>query len=235
MATKRKKRQQSRSKPGISIATVLVVASVAVLAASLLIVFNRGQAQTAAVPTELTYETGVTAEGEPYKGSPDAPLQLVEYGDFMCPHCRTFATTIDALSADYIETGKLQVIYRNYAFLATESVQAARAAECALDQGAGKFWQYHDLLFANQATGRSAFTRSRLIGYAEQISLDTATFRTCINSNAKAGEVQSDMEAGNQAGVSSTPTWFLNGQIESGALPESEVRQLFEAMLSPGS
>ncbi len=123
----------------------------------------------------------------------------------------------------------------NYAFLATESVQADRAAECALDQGADKFWQYHDLLFANQGIGRDAFSKARLIRYAEQIGLDITTFRTCLNSNVKAGEVQSDLDEGNSLGVSSTPTWVLNGQIERGALPESNLRQLFEALLSQGS
>lgn len=235
MAKKRKRRQQPRQKSGIPIAAVLIVAAVAVVAVGLLIILNGGQAQTATVVAELTYETGVTPEGEPYKGSPDAPLQLVEYSDFLCPHCSTFSTTIDGLAPDYIETGKLQVIFRNYAFLATESVQAARAAECALDQGADKFWQYHDLLYANQGAGRAAFSRSRLIDYAEQIGLDVDEFRTCLNSNAKAAEVQSDLAEGNSSGVNSTPTWFLNGQIVRGALAENELRRLFEDLLSQGS
>ena len=142
MAKKRKRRQQPKQKSRVPMTAVLIVAGVAVLAVSLLIILNSGQAQTTTVVTELTYETGVTPEGEPYKGSPEAPLQLVEYSDFLCPHCSTFSTTIDGLAPDYIETGVLQVIFRNYAFLATESVQAAQAAECALDQGADKFWQY---------------------------------------------------------------------------------------------
>jgi protein-disulfide isomerase len=235
MTTRRKRRRQPKQKSRVSIITVLIVAGAAVLAVSLLIILNRGQAQTAVVVPEVTYETGVTPEGQPYKGSPDAPLQLVEYSDFLCPHCSTFATTIDSLSPDYIETGKLQVIYRNYAFLAPESVQAAQAAECALDQGSDKFWQYHDLLFANQGTGRSAFSKSRLMKYAEQIGLDTASFRTCLNSNAKAAEVQSDLAEGNNIGVTSTPTWVLNGQIVRGSLSETDLRQLFDGLLAAGS
>jgi protein-disulfide isomerase len=205
------------------------------LGGGLLIGLSGGQAQTAAALPEIAYETGLTPEGEPYKGSADAPLRLEEYGDFLCPHCGTFTAALDALSPDYIETGRLQVVYRNYAFLAPESRQAAQAAECALDQGAEGFWQYHDLLFANQGAGRAAFSKSRLIGYAEQIGLDAATFRTCLNSNAKAGEVQADLAEGNGLGVSSTPTWFLNGQIGRGALPEGDLRQLFEDLLEQGS
>jgi protein-disulfide isomerase len=235
MAKKRKRRQQPKGKSRIPITAVVIVAGVAVLAVAALIIINSGQAQKATVVADVTYETGVTPDGEPYKGSPEAPLQLVEYSDFLCPHCSTFSTTIDGLASEYIDTGKLQVIYRNYAFLATESVQAARAAECALDQGADKFWQYHDLLYANQGTGRAAFSRSRLIDYAEQIGLDVTEFRSCLNSNAKAAEVQSDLAEGNSSGVNSTPTWFLNGQIVRGALGESELRRLFEDLLSEGS
>jgi protein-disulfide isomerase len=235
MTTNRKKRRQTTRKPGIPITAILIVAGVAVVAVILLILLGGRQPQTATVVTELTYQTGVTPEGEPYKGSPDAPLQLVEYSDFLCPHCADFATTIDDLSPDYIETGKLQVIFRNYAFLAPESIQAAEAAECALDQGADKFWQYHDLLFVNQGAGRAAFSKSRLIGYAGQIGLDVNTFRTCLNSNAKAGVVQADLAEGNSQGVNSTPTWFLNGQMVRGALPESELRQIFDNLLSGGS
>lgn len=235
MPGSRNKRRRPRRMSKSSTTLILLVIGAAMLGVGLLIGLGGGQAQTATVVPEVAYETGLTPEGEPYKGSPDAPLRLEEYGDFLCSHCGTFAATLNALSPDYIETGRLQVVYRNYAFLGPESLQAAQAAECALDQGTDSFWQYHDLLFANQGAGRVAFSKSRLIRYAEQIGLDATTFRTCLNSNAKAGEVQSDLAEGNSLGVSSTPTWFLNGQIERGALPESDLRQLFEDVLKQGS
>jgi predicted DsbA family dithiol-disulfide isomerase len=83
--------------------------------------------------------------------------------------------------------------------------------------------------------GGAAFSRSRLIGYAEQIGLDAGTFRSCLNSSAAAREVQADLAEGNRLGVTSTPTWFLNGQVVRGSLPENDIRQLFESVLSSGS
>jgi protein-disulfide isomerase len=208
----------------------LIVASVAVLVVGLLVILNTNRPQTTV--TDLAYETGVTPEGEPYKGSPEAPLQLVEYSDFLCGHCGDFADTLEALSPDYIETGELQVIFRNYAFLAPESLEAAQAVECALDQGADEFWLYHDLLFANRGTGVSAYSKSRLKAYARDIGLDTKAFNECLDSDAKLEEIQADKAEGESQGVEATPTWFINDQMIRGGMSESELRQVFDGLLS---
>jgi protein-disulfide isomerase len=232
MTTRKKRRRQERQ--GISTRYIVIIAVVAVLVVVLLVVLN-SNLSTSATVRDLSYPTGVTSEGEPYKGSPEAPLQLVEYSDFLCSHCRNFADTLNTIGPDYIETGKLQVVFRNYAFLMPESNQAAQAGECALDQGADKFWQYHDLLFANQGAGLAAYSSSRLETYARQVGLDVSAFDSCLQSGAKADEVSTDLEAGNNQGVSATPTWFLNGQIVEGALPETNLRQLLDSQLSGGS
>jgi protein-disulfide isomerase len=231
MADGKKKRRSTRQKHGgISTTYILIVAGVAVLVVGLLVILNTNRPTTTV--SDLAYETGVTPEGEPYKGSPDAPLQLVEYSDFLCGHCGNFADAVDNLSPDYLETGKLQVIFRNYAFLAPESVQAAQAAECALDQGADKFWHYHDLLFANRGTGLGAYSKPRLKAYAREISLDTEAFGDCLDSGSKLGEIQADKAEGESQGVEATPTWFINGEIVRGGIPESELRQLLDGLLS---
>jgi protein-disulfide isomerase len=232
MTTRKKRRRQER--PGISTRYIAIIAVVAVLVVGLLIVLN-SNLSTSATVSNLPYPTGVTSEGEPYKGSPEAPLQLVEYSDFLCSHCRNFADTLNMIGPDYIETGKLQVVFRNYAFLMPESNQAAQAAECALDQGADKFWQYHDLLFANQGAGLAAYSNSRLETYARQVGLDVSAFNTCLQSGDKADEVSADLEAGKSQGVTGTPTWFLNGQMVAGELSETNLRQLLDSQLSGGS
>jgi protein-disulfide isomerase len=232
MTTQKKQRRYSgQRRAGISTPQILIVVGVAVLAVALLVILNINRSPTGRV-SDLAYATGVTPEGEPYKGSPDAPLELVEYSDFLCSHCSNFAGTLSSLSPDYIESGKVRVVFRNFAFLAPESTQAAQAAECALDQGADKFWQYHDLLFANFGTGLAAYSKPRLEAYAKQIGLNAATFRNCLDSGAKAGEVQADLDAGKSQGVTGTPTWFLDGQMVSGELPVDELRQLFDSKLS---
>lgn len=228
MTTKKKKQRRPRQKrQRISSTQILIVVGAAVLVVALLVILN--------IDRSTAYETGITPDGEPYKGSPDAPLQLVEYSDFLCGHCANLADALDALSTDYIETGKVQIIFRNYAFLTPESVQAAQATECALDQGADKFWQYHDLLFANRGGDQAAYSKPRLKAYAKEIGLDTATFDDCLDSGAKAEEVQADFDEGKSQGVQATPTWFLNGEMVPGALPKSELRRLFDSKLSQES
>ncbi len=229
-SSKRKRRSTRPRRKGISTTHILIIAGVAVLVVGLLVILNTNRPQT--IVTDLAYETGVTPEGEPYKGSPDAPLQLVEYSDFLCGHCGNFADTLETLSPDYIETGKLQVIFRNYAFLAPESLEAAQAVECALDQGADKFWFYHDLLFANRGTGMSAYSKSRLKAYARDIGLDTKAFNECLDSDAKLEEIQADKAEGESQGVEATPTWFINDQMIRGGMSESELRQVFDGLLS---
>ena len=232
--TKKKRRRSRQPRRGISTTHILIVAAVAIAAVALLVILNSNRSETTV--SQVTYPTGVTSDGEPYKGSEDAPLQLVEYSDFLCGHCGNFADTLDSLGPEYIETGKLQVIFRNYAFLdEVLSPQAAQAAECALDQGSDKFWQYHDLVFANRGAGAAAYSKSRLKTYARQIELDTDAFNQCLDSGAKIEEVRADRFEAESQGVESTPTWFLNGQVIRGAIPENDVRQLLESLLTEGS
>jgi len=231
-SSKKKKRRSARQKrKGISTAHILIVAGAAVLVVGLLVILNTNRSQ-ATMTDPITYETGVTLEGEPYKGSPDAPLQLVEYSDFLCGHCGNFADTIEVIGPDYVETGELQVIFRNYAFLAPESIEAAQAVECALDQGADKFWLYHDLLFANRGTGISAYSNSRLKAYARDIGLDTRAFNQCLDSGVKLEAVQADKAEGESQGVQATPTWFINGQMVRGGVSETELRQTLDSLLT---
>jgi branched-chain amino acid transport system substrate-binding protein len=178
------------------------------------------------------FPTGVTPEGEPYEGSPDAPLQLIEYSDFLCPHCAEMSNALAALAPDYIQTGKLRVIFRNFAFLAPESVQAAEASECALQQGADRFWIYRDLLYAKQGDGLAAYTATQLKAYAAEMGLDTTAFNTCLDSHATGGKVQADINEGTSQGVKATPTWFLNGQKQEGVMTEAQLRTLFDDMLA---
>lgn len=91
--------------------------------------------------------------------------------------------------------------------------KAAEATECADDQG--KFWEYHDLLFANQ----SALDVASLKGYAAQLGLDTGTFDDCLDTGKNASEVQKDLQDGQSYGVGGTPAFFINGRLVSGAIP----------------
>jgi protein-disulfide isomerase len=223
--------RRKTGRKGISTAQVLLVVGAAVVATAILIALNSTRLRRV-TGTDLPYQTGVTSDGHPYKGSPDAPLKLVIYSDFLCGHCADFVATLQAVSPDYIQTGKLQVIFRNFAFLTPESVQAAKASECALDQGAPAFWRYHDLLYSRQASGLTAYSDTRLKEYAQELGLDETAFNQCLSSDAKAAAVQIDLDDGRKQGVQGTPTWFLNGQMVPGALPEGELRKMLDDALA---
>ena len=233
MTTRQKKARHS-SRGGISATQILIVIGAAVLAVALLVALNFDRLQPATA-NKLKYPVGVTADGQPYKGSPDAPIKIVEYADFACGHCADFSNSLNNLAPAYIETGKVQVVFRNFAFLTPESKSAAQAVECALDQGADKFWEYNDLLFSMQGRGGAAFSNTSLKAYAVQLGLDTTAFDKCLDLGAKTAHIQADYDEGVSRGVTATPTWFINGEIMPGALPENELRQVFDLALSKGS
>lgn len=214
----------------ISIKQVLIITVLSVLVVTVLVISNRPQL-TLNVSSEFNYETGVTANGEPYKGSPDAQITMVLYSDFVCVHCGDFTDAIKELSEEFIESGKLRVIFRNYAHYSDESPLAAQAAECALDQGADKFWQYHDLIIENRGIGTRAYSKAQLSAYAVQIGLDTVRFNNGLNSEARAKKIQDDYDKAKKDGITGTPTWFLNGTKYKGAYTETRLRRILNNLL----
>ncbi|MCC7106913.1 MAG: thioredoxin domain-containing protein [Chloroflexi bacterium] len=110
-----------------------------------------------------------------------------------------------------VAAGKVRVIYRDMAFLGQESTWASEAANCAAEQG--KFWEYHDRLFAMQS-GRNAgtFSKDNLKQLATTVGLGTASFNACVDQGRYSELVQQDVAIGRGKGVQSTPTVFLNGE-----------------------
>jgi protein-disulfide isomerase len=124
--------------------------------------------------------------------------------------------------------GKIRFVLRNFPVHGDPAVKAAEATLCANDQG--KFWEYHDLLFANQ----SALDVASLKSYAAQLGLDTAIFDQCLDGGGKTAQVQNDKQDGVSYGVKSTPTFFINGWLVSGALPFSVFQLAIDAALTGG-
>jgi protein-disulfide isomerase len=145
-------------------------------------------------------------------GNPNAPVHVVEYGDFQCPACHGFFQSVQPTLIDqYVKPGKVTFEFRDYAFIGPESLTAAQAAMCANDQG--KFWQFHDSLYLNQGAENSgAFSDARLKAIARQVGLDTAKFDQCLDSNAHQADVTASIKDAQAKGVDSTPTLFVNGQ-----------------------
>ncbi len=134
------------------------------------------------------------------------------------------------LFRDYVETGKVQFVYKHFAILGPESVWAAQASECAADQG--RFWEYHDLLFNRQAgENEGAFTKEKLLTFARALALDMARFEPCLMNDETLDRVQADGQEGRQANVTGTPTFFINGQPLAGAQPYETFKAAIEPLL----
>ena len=184
-----------------------VIVIIALVIAGLIIIPNM-QSIGAIVP--VTPNPRPQAQGMAM-GDPTAPVKVDVYSDFQCPACKSFAETIEPQLVDqYISKGLLYLTYRPFRVIGPESDNAAEAAYCAADQN--KFWEYHDILYANW-TGEEAgdFSDRRLKAYAESIQLDTAAFNRCYSSGKYRTQVQNDQQAGNQIKVSFTPSVFVNG------------------------
>lgn len=167
----------------------------------------------------------------PILGNPKAKVTVVEFGDFQCPFCgRFFNTTERQIIEKYVKTGKVRFVYRDFAFLGQESEWSAEAAKCAKEQG--KFWQYHDYLFAHQkGENQGAFSKENLKRFGKELGLNSSQFNSCLDSDKSLLEVRKDTEDGRNAGVGGTPTNFVNGRIVTGAVPFVQFEQIIEEEL----
>lgn len=163
---------------------------------------------------------GVNVSNDPRLGPATAPVTIVEFSDFQCPHCATFhQETFPALRTLYGD--QVQWIFVNRFFPAAHPMaeSAALAAECATRQG--KFWEYAEGVFANQAE----LDRDLLFEQAEEVGLDEAAFRQCLESGVTASEVAADQAEGDRLRVDGTPTFFVNGERLVGAQPPAVFNQ----------
>src|SRR5207344_2611231 len=154
----------------------------------------------------------VATDGSPAKGPANAPVEIVEFSDFQCPFCLNAFPTVNQVLATYGD--KIRFVYRHYPLPNHPNARpAAEAAECAAEQD--KFWPYHDRLFAS--AGKLA--DSDLKQAAADLGLDSGRFSSCFEARKYTSIVDADIRAGNEAGVSATPAFFINGRLVSGAQP----------------
>jgi len=164
----------------------------------------------------------------PSKGSPDAPVTIVEFSDFQCGYCRKFwQDTLPRIEEKYIRTGTVRFVYRHLAILGAASVQAAIAAECAHEQG--KFWPYHDRLFAS--AGLFALSTANLKRYAEELRLDTSRFNTCLDTAQPREKVERETSVGRAIGMTGTPGFLINRGRLIGAYPYEAFEEIIEGLL----
>lgn len=157
-------------------------------------------------------------------GNTKAKVQLVVYSDFECPFCSKHHDTIKQIANEYGD--KVFIVFRNFPLSFHQYAgPAAEAAECASEQG--KFWEYTDSLFANQAD----FADEPWVDLAVGLGLDTDKFQTCIDSDKFKNRVSADLNEGFDNGVEGTPATFINSELVSGALPFENFKQIIDSIL----
>ena len=159
------------------------------------------------------------------RGNPNGKVVIIEYSDFECPFCGRHFPTINQILTEYGDDVKF--IYRHFPLVSIHpnAQKSAEASECAAEQG--KFWEYHDILFANQ----TALTIPSLKQYAGQLGLNQSQFDSCLDTGKYASKVTAHAQEAQQVGVSGTPGTFVNDELVSGAYPFSTFQQLIEAAL----
>jgi protein-disulfide isomerase len=182
----------------------------------------------------------VAIAGEPSKGSTSAKVTLVEVSDYHCPFCRRhMQQTQPQIDAEYINTGKIQYVFIDYPIqqLHPDAFKSHEAANCASDQG--KYWEMHNKLFA-QPTKDPA----QLVGYGQELGLDAAKLRACLDGGKYARPVRDSVARMEQLGVDSTPTFLIGltpaaGQpmkvvkVVKGAMPYAEFKKAIDGILTP--
>jgi protein-disulfide isomerase len=163
--------------------------------------------------------------GRPARGPSDAPVQIVEFSDFQCPFCQRAYPTVMQVLKTYGD--RVRLVYRHYPLQNHPAARpAAEASACAADQG--KFWEYHDKLFANA----SRLSDADLKQHAADLGLDAQKFNACVDTRKFQGDVEADRVAGDEAGVSGTPAFFINGRPISGAQPFEAFKRVIDEELA---
>lgn len=184
-----------------------------------------------------THGTVSTEMGSPILGDPEAPITIVEFGDYQCHACYNwFHTHKPAVYDNYIATGKANLVFVDLAFLGRDSPIASQASYCAEDQG--MYWQYHDLLYNSQEPqiDNGWANSERLKAFAFSLDLDTEKFDSCLDSGKYSKRVQYNISEAKKHGAKATPTFIIigpNNQQEQfqGGQPYSTFKQIMDNMI----
>ena len=220
------------------------IASVAIIVAFLAFDMFNNEPELAIEPTPIIQESGpakITAatfmeNGSPILGDPNAPITLVEFGDYQCYFCNQFFhTTEDDLFKNYVETGKVKVIFKDFTIIGADSVTAAHAAHCADDQG--KFWEYHDTLYDHWTGENNGWASSEnLLQFARDVGLDIDAFSNCMLDSKHTPIIVNSNKDAKDLGLTGTPAFFIIGSDNKitkigGAQPYDVFEKIFNSEL----
>lgn len=160
------------------------------------------------------------------RGDPKASIIILEFSDFQCPYCQSVEPTLKSLLAKY--EGRVSLSYRDFPLrdIHSQSQMAAEAGRCAGEQG--KFWEFHDLLFAHQ----NKINQDGLFEQARMLNLDDKQFAACLNSGKYKAQIEEDLQLGLRSGLNGTPGFIINGTLLTGNLPQESFEKIIEAELA---
>ena len=212
---------------------IIVISIIIVIVASM----SSSNNETFDVDMTRTHGSISTALGSPILGDPLAPITIVEFGDYQCHQCYNwFHDTKPLIMRDYIETGKANLVFVDFAFLGKDSPKAAQATYCADDQN--MYWEYHGILYTSQESKIDSgwANTERLKAFAFSLNLDMELFNECLDSEKYSKRVQYNSQQARDNGVNGTPGFFIVGpdfnqkQI-GGAQPFSVFKQVLDSMV----
>lgn len=207
-----------------------IFAAAAVAVALVVVVAYSPQEQAPAI-TRM-HGSVSTAMGSPILGDPDAPVTIVEFGDYQCHQCYNwFHNSKPAITEKYIDTGVASLVFVDMAFLGRDSPKAAQATYCADDQG--MYWAYHDTLYQMQEPRIDGgwASEERLKAFAFLLNLDQEMFDSCLDSSKYANRVQANVGEARKAGVSGTPTFVIVGPSGEEKIVGAQPYLVFERII----
>jgi protein-disulfide isomerase len=157
---------------------------------------------------KLTFSK-LVENGSPVMGNINAPITIVEWGDYQCTFCYKFhQNTLDIINEDFIKTGKVKFIFKDFPLNGPDSKLAAEASYCAQDQE--KYWEYHDQLYKNWGGERTGWiTRESLTKFAETVDLDIEKFNKCLDDHKYENKVDLLYAFGKEIGIDATPSFLV--------------------------
>ncbi len=214
---------------GPSLAIGAAIASIAIIV-SFLAFDGISNKELAITPTPTVQEAGppkitmntFLANGSPILGDSDAPVTLVEFGDYQCHFCNVFFhSTEDNILENYVETGKVRMIFKDYNIIGPDSINASHGAHCADDQGL--FWEYHDILYSNWTGENNGWASSEnLVKFAQEIDLDMDEWSECMKNKPYSQLILASNEDAKNLGITGTPAFFVIG-------PDGKTTRIFGA------
>ena len=186
-------------------------------------------------PKKITMDTFLS-NGSPILGDPNAPITLVEFGDYQCHYCNVFFQSIEKdILKNYVDTGKVKIIFKDYNIIGEDSVKASQGAHCANDQGS--FWEYHDILYSNWTGENNGWASSEnLVIFAQQIGLNMNKWSECMNKGSHSQIILKSNDDARALELTGTPAFFVinsEGKVSKlfGAQPFEVFKKIFDKQL----